>query len=481
MLSKRKFIKLSALSLFTGVIPLNTLAKTTNNFTNLIKKSGFENNTSFMAVDLRSNRLIGRHNEKLRLPIASVTKMVTACYYLSNNHKADRFKTEFFIDGVIEGDTLYGDLYLKGYGDPTLKTDDLSLFINAVKKLGVTIVNGNLFYDNSYLPDINYINRSQLPQYAYNPGIGAINLNENRILFKWKRLEKAKYKTSLTAPGLTNIAQVTHITMDLENNKGPVYNYVLDRNNFKERWSVNRRILGKKGSRWLPVRESSYYATEALKKLFFDNGIDIKSMERRKVPKKSRLLCTHYSDDSKIILKNALKYSKNMVTEALGLVTSRLVSSNLYDLDQSAILMTRWFRNVIGKQNSLFLNHSGLSAGSFSTSEDFRRFLMQDNVQKCLLPVLKRIPIYTSKGKVSSIGNITVKGKTGTMHYIRGLAGYICREDIPVMAFSIFSADLNKRRENSSNNFERPKGSSSWLSRAVIQERQIVRKIIDSI
>ena len=481
MLSKRKFIKLSALSLFTGVIPLNTLAKTTNNFTNLIKKSGFENSTSFMAVDLRSNRLIGRHNEKLRLPIASVTKMVTACYYLSNNHKADRFKTEFFIDGVIEGDTLYGDLYLKGYGDPTLKTDDLSLFINAVKKLGVTIVNGNLFYDNSYLPDINYINRSQLPQYAYNPGIGAINLNENRILFKWKRLEKAKYKTSLTAPGLTNIAQVTHITMDLENNKGPVYNYVLDRNNFKERWSVNRRILGKKGSRWLPVRESSYYATEALKKLFFDNGIDIKSMERRKVPKKSRLLCTHYSDDSKIILKNALKYSKNMVTEALGLVTSRLVSSNLYDLDQSAILMTRWFRNVIGKQNSLFLNHSGLSAGSFSTSEDFRRFLMQDNVQKCLLPVLKRIPIYTSKGKVSSIGNITVKGKTGTMHYIRGLAGYICREDIPVMAFSIFSADLNKRRENSSNNFERPKGSSSWLSRAVIQERQIVRKIIDSI
>ena len=481
MLGKRRFIKLIALSAFTGITPLNALAKQTNIFTNIIKRSGFENNTSFMAVDLRSNKLIGRHNEKLRLPIASVTKMVTACYYLANTQKLDRFKTEFFIDGFIKGDTLYGDLYLKGYGDPTLKTDDLSLFINAVKKLGVTKVNGNLFYDNSYLPDINYINRSQLPQYAYNPGVGAINLNENRILFKWKRLEKAKYKTSLTAPGLKNIAQVTHITMDLENNKGPVYIYALDRNKFKERWSVNRRILGKKGSRWLPVRESSYYATEALKQLLFDNGIEIGSMERRKVPKKSRLLCTHYSDDSKIILKNALKYSKNMVTESLGLVTTRAVSSNLYDLDQSAILMTRWFRNIIGKQNSLFLNHSGLSAGSFSTSEDFRRFLMQEKVQKNLLPVLKRIPIYTSKGKVDSIGKITVRGKSGTMHYIRGLAGYICKEDIPVMAFSIFSADLDKRRENSSNNFERPKGSASWRSSAIIQERQIIRKIIDRI
>ena len=42
MLSKRKFIKLSALSAFTGFIPSNALAKTTNIFTNLIKKSGFE-------------------------------------------------------------------------------------------------------------------------------------------------------------------------------------------------------------------------------------------------------------------------------------------------------------------------------------------------------------------------------------------------------------------------------------------------------
>ncbi len=236
MLGKRRFIKLIALSAFTGITPLNALAKQTNIFTNIIKRSGFENNTSFMAVDLRSNKLIGRHNEKLRLPIASVTKMVTASYYLTHINQFRRFKTELLIDGVIKDKVLHGDLYLKGYGDPTLKTDDLSIFIDAVKKLGLTKVDGDLFYDNSYLPDINYINRNQLPQYAYNPGVGAINLNENRILFKWKRLEKAKYKTSLTAPGLKNIAQVTHITMDLENNKGPVYIYALDRNKFKERW-----------------------------------------------------------------------------------------------------------------------------------------------------------------------------------------------------------------------------------------------------
>ncbi len=481
MLSKRKFITLSAITGFIGIIPLQAFAKVTNIFTSLIKKSGFEKNTSFMAIDLRSSMIIGRHNEQLRLPIASVTKMVTASYYLNNNYTLDQFKTELFLDGVIDGEILRGDLYLKGHGDPTLKTDDLSVFIDSVKNLGITKVEGKLFYDSSYLPDVNYINRNQLPQYAYNPGIGAINLNENRILFKWKRVEKGKYEISLTAPGLKNSAQVTNITMNLENNKGSVYNYKIDQNKFIESWSVNKRILSRKGSRWLPVRESSYYTTEVLRQLFINRGIEIGTLKRGVVPKKSKLLCTHYSDKKTIILKNALKYSKNMVTESIGLAASRTVSSNLYDLDQSAVLMTRWFRMITGKQNSLFLNHSGLSEGSFSTSEDFRRFLMQEKVQKSLLPVLKLTPIYTSKGKVSSIGNLTVRAKSGTMHYIRGLAGYICEEDKPILAFSIFSADLKKRKENSSNNFERPRGSSAWLSRAVIQERQIIRKLIGKV
>jgi len=254
-------------------------------------------------------------------------------------------------------------------------------------------------------------------------------------------VEKGKYKISLTAPGLKNSAQVTNITMDLNNNKGPVYNYEIDENEFKENWSVNKRILSREGSRWLPVRESSYYTAEVLRQLLIDTGIEIGHMKRGIVPKESKLFFTHYSEANTIILKNALKYSKNMVTESIGLAASRAISSNLYDLDQSAVLMTRWFRMITGKQNSLFLNHSGLSAGSFSTSEDFRRFLMQEKVQKSLLPVLKITPIYTSKGKVRSIGNITVRAKSGTMHYIRGLAGYICKEDKPILAFSIFSAD----------------------------------------
>ena len=112
MLSKRKFITLTTLTAFRAY-SLRVVAKVSNIFTSFTKKSGLEKITSFMALDLRSNMLIGRHNEKLRLPIASVTKMVTASYYLNNNDNHTQFKTELFLDGIVEGDVLHGDTILR--------------------------------------------------------------------------------------------------------------------------------------------------------------------------------------------------------------------------------------------------------------------------------------------------------------------------------------------------------------------------------
>jgi D-alanyl-D-alanine carboxypeptidase/D-alanyl-D-alanine-endopeptidase (penicillin-binding protein 4) len=166
-----------------------------------------------------------------------------------------------------------------------------------------------------------------------------------------------------------------------------------------------------------------------------------------------------------------------MISEVLGLQISRRIKGELNGLDQSGLLMTKWFRGFIKSQSSLFFNHSGLNTGSFSTASDFRKFLIKKEVKKGLTPFLKTIPIYTKKGRTNALGNITVKGKSGTMHYIRGLSGYICVDNEPRIGFAIFSADLTARKDNLSNKFEKPKGASAWLSRAVIQERRIVREL----
>ena len=59
-------------------------------------------------------------------------------------------------------------------------------------------------------------------------------------------VEKAKYKTSLIAPGLKNNARVTNIIIDLENEKGPVYNYKLDKINLGKVVSKQKNIRQKR-------------------------------------------------------------------------------------------------------------------------------------------------------------------------------------------------------------------------------------------
>ena len=473
--SKRNFLIAKFILLSSWLTPSIGLSYRKLNLSKIIKSNKFDNNTSFMAVDLRTNEIIDRFNEDFKLPIASVTKMVTAQYAINNLGLDFRFKTEFFVDGFIENGVLNGDIYIKGYGDPTLTTDNLDKIANFYKENGINKVTGNLFYDESHLPNLKYINERQLPQYAYNPGFGSINLNENRILFKWKRKENYKYNLNLYAKGIIANAQVPNIKINTDNNRGNVYKYEFKEEDLSEIWSVNKRILGRHGSRWLPVRNGAFYSAQVFRDLLFQKGINIKKIGKRKVPSNLKLFKSHFSKKISHILFDTLKHSKNMISEILGFKTGKSRSGDLYDLDQSGVLMTKWFRDYVDSQSSLFLNHSGLTSGSFSSAADFRKFLIKKEVKNKLLPLLKAIPIYTSKGKKRSIGNITVRGKSGTMHYIRGMSGYVCLDKKPIIGFAIFSADLLARRDNFSDKFERPKGASAWLSRAVIQERKIIR------
>ncbi len=478
---RRNFLITKAIFLSFLLFPKTALSHKRLNLSKIIKSNRFGKNTSFMAVDLRTNEIIDRLNEDLKLPIASVTKMVTAQYVINNLGLDFRFRTDFFVDGVIENGVLNGDLYMKGYGDPTLTTDNLNAVADYYKENGIKKVTGNLFYDDTHLPNIKYINETQLPQYAYNPGLGAINLNENRILFKWKRKESSNYDLNLYAKGVLANAQVTNIRINTNNNIGNVYKYNFEEEDFTENWSVNKRILGRRGSRWLPVRNGAFYSVQVFRDLLFQKGINIKQVRKGKVPSNIKLFKSHFSKKISHILLDTLKHSKNMISETLGLKISKSKNSDLYDLDQSGVLMTKWFRGYVNSQSSLFLNHSGLTSGSFSNAADFRKFLIKEEVKNRLFPLLKLIPIYTSKGKKRSLGNVTVKGKSGTMHYIRGMSGYICLNEKPIIGFAIFSADLLARRINLSDKFERPKGASAWLSRAVIQERKIIKGLCEHV
>ncbi len=61
-----------------------------------------------------------------------------------------RWITNFYIKGRFINGIVYGDLIIKGYGDPTLKSSDIPKIIDELKEKGIKKINGNIIIDRSY-------------------------------------------------------------------------------------------------------------------------------------------------------------------------------------------------------------------------------------------------------------------------------------------------------------------------------------------
>ena len=81
---------------------------------------------------------------------ASVMKLLTTFAGLELLGPAYVWKTELYADGIVNGDTLQGDLVIKGYGDPKLNLENFWLLIRRLRQTGLREITGDLVVDNSY-------------------------------------------------------------------------------------------------------------------------------------------------------------------------------------------------------------------------------------------------------------------------------------------------------------------------------------------
>ena len=89
-------------------------------------------------------------NEDVPRNPASVMKLVTTYAGLGIFGADYRWPVELYTDGMVNGETLQGDLFLKGYGDPNFKVGDLHHLLDDLRATGVKKITGNLVIDNTY-------------------------------------------------------------------------------------------------------------------------------------------------------------------------------------------------------------------------------------------------------------------------------------------------------------------------------------------
>ncbi len=106
--------------------------------------------TAALAIDLRTGSVVFERNATLSLVPASNQKLPVAYAALALLGPGYRFHTEVVGSGTLVGDVWHGDLWLRGFGDPTLQPSDLDALAADIASWGIRRVDGAVVADESW-------------------------------------------------------------------------------------------------------------------------------------------------------------------------------------------------------------------------------------------------------------------------------------------------------------------------------------------
>ena len=128
--------------------------------------------------ELDSGKLLEGYQTALALTPASTTKVVTTYALLRSMKPNTVVETELW--GTLAGDTVTGDLVLKGAGDPFLTSERLWLLAQDLKGRGIIRVMGSIRLDQSAFDSQRYGNGWENTSSNTTPPILPLSVNFNR-------------------------------------------------------------------------------------------------------------------------------------------------------------------------------------------------------------------------------------------------------------------------------------------------------------
>lgn len=151
----------------------------------IVNGDGFPPTSAAIVVDPRSGRVLYEHNAHMTLVPASTIKLIVAAAALHDLGPNHRFETDIVTNGSISGDTVTGDLYLIGGGDPELSSGDLRAAVHELRRNGVGLVDGDVVSDGSLFgPDeVNKTWQADDLEYGWAAPPSAISIDNGAVQF----------------------------------------------------------------------------------------------------------------------------------------------------------------------------------------------------------------------------------------------------------------------------------------------------------
>lgn len=377
----------------------------------------------FVLLDAETGAILDESGaDDLFIP-ASLAKIPTSFAAMRIHGPEARFATGIRISGPVENGVLHGDLTLIGGGDPGLDTADLDALANRIAGYGIRHVAGAFRYYAGALPQSRWLDPNQPWQAPYNPSMSGLNLNYNRVQFKWSWRDGAlAVRGAAVADG--KVAPAPSIKFRIVG--GSYAHGTVDGG---EIWSIPQTTLRRNGHRWLPVRRPGLFAASVLRALCAGKGVTLPAPQAAPSIPDGADIATHRSAPVADMLRGMLRFSTNLTAEALGASVGNRRGLSPNDLEDAARLTAEFMRDEIGGSGwsgFSLANHSGLSVRSRATPRQIAQVLRAGRNRYGG----RYVTLFNEKtlGRLPSGGFAPphqIRSKTGTMHFVRGLAGYL--------------------------------------------------------
>lgn len=425
----------------------------------------------FVLYDMEKSEVLAGHNRNRGFMPASTAKVPTVMAALDLLGPEYRYETLLLRDGSIRGDTLRGDLYLKGTGDPRLTLADLAGMVESLRESGVRRVEGKFYFDDSELARLPEIDAGMDDDAAYNPGLGALSIESNTVMINWSRRKKGGFDLLLTPDLPVNGAGTAEAPLPAD------VKFAFRAEDERDVWLLSPAVRARHGGKRLPVKKPGHYTAQIFARLCRMRGIRVGQPSFRETPSGASEIVAHKGRRLHELAETILTYSDNMMTELVLLRAARELTGRKLDLIEAGqALKEYWSRHLPGVDWSAFdmKNGSGLSSGSRITPDQLLAVLLYAEQRRAGGERFSHmLPIAGWKGSLTgrlvyADTALRVWAKTGTINYAVSLAGYLYSARGRKLAFVVFVNDPEQRRAYERNPDRRrrtvQKQANKWIS-----------------
>ncbi|MGH7589188.1 MAG: D-alanyl-D-alanine carboxypeptidase/D-alanyl-D-alanine endopeptidase [Gemmatimonadota bacterium] len=408
--------------------------------------------SALLVVSLdRGDTLYAREIDRLYTP-ASNLKLFTAASALHVLGPDFRFETTVAAGGSWARDTLPGDLYLIGRGDPDLVTDDLAALADSIVAVGVRVVLGRVvpIADRFAGPEWGPGWMWDDGPYWYWPYTSALTLNDNSVTVR------VTPGSAVGAPVSAILDPPTdYVRLTVDARTGPAGGepaLEVDRH-----WTPKANAIDVRGTLPLDaepvseirtVEDPAAYAARVFTELLAERGVailDSRPGSASSTPSDPIAIARHLSDSLAVSVRNFLKISDNLTGEQLVKAIGAEVAGPPGDYANGLAAERRFLADEVGIDTTsmVLADGSGVSRYNLVTARQVVDLLAYMAGREDLAPAFfTALPIAAVDGTLEdrmqgTAAERAARAKTGSLSGVSALSGYVMTAGGEQLAFSL--------------------------------------------